>query len=61
MDLSPRQFGNVVYARLAAACLDEESRKKLDEDLYAPLIGWEAAEQKLMAAIMAPGPGGGDA
>ncbi len=57
MTLSPRQFGNVVYARLAANCLDGDDRKKLDEQLYAPLIGWEAAEQKLMAAILS-GPGG---
>lgn len=57
MALSPRQFGNVVYARLAAACLDGDARKQLDEDLYAPLGGWEAAEQRLWAAIMAPGPG----
>lgn len=54
MALSPRQFGNVVYARLAAQCLDGDARKQLDEDLYAPLGGWEAAEQRLWAAIMAP-------
>ena len=51
MGLTPRQFGNVVYARLAASCPDEESRKRLDEDLYAPLGGWDAAERNLMAAI----------
>ena len=57
MALTPRQFGNVVYARLAAACLDGDARKALDEDLYAPLIGWEAAERNLWTAIMSPAGG----
>lgn len=57
MALTARQFGNVVYARLAAQCLDGEDRKRLDEELYAPMGGWEAAEQRLWAAIMAPAPG----
>jgi len=53
-------FANMTYARLAAACPDGESRERLDRDLSAPMIGWDAAEQNLMRAIMsAPGPGPG--
>jgi hypothetical protein len=44
----------VVYAHLAAGCAgDPEARKRLDEDLYAPLGGWDNAERKLMALIAA--------
>jgi len=49
-------FCNVVYARLAAGCLEERDRKRLDEELYAPAGGWDAAERNLWKVIMsAPG------
>ncbi len=44
---------NVVYARLAAGCADNESRQKLDEELYAPAGGWEPAERNLWANMAA--------
>lgn len=48
-----------MYAHLAASCAgDPDARKRLDEDLYAPASGWDAAERNLMTAIMrAPAPG----
>lgn len=46
-------FANLVYARLTAGCMDADARRQLDEELYAPAGGWEAADQRLMAAIMA--------
>jgi hypothetical protein len=51
--LSPRQFGNVVYARLAAGCGDAKSRRELDEELYAPMGGWDAADRRLWTQIHA--------
>jgi hypothetical protein len=45
-----------VYARLVADCQRAEdpykAREKLDEELYAPLGGWEAADRRLWAAVM---------
>jgi hypothetical protein len=46
-------FCNVVYARLAAGCLTAEDRDRLDREVNAPLIGWDAAQRNLMAAISA--------
>ena len=50
-------FGNVVYAWLVASCQRAEdpfkARKQLDEELYAPLGGWEAADQRLWARVTA--------
>ena len=48
----------MVFAHLAAQCPDAEARKQLEEELYAPAGGWDAAEKRLRAAIMAaPDPG----
>jgi hypothetical protein len=36
-----------------------KAREKLDEELYAPMGGWDAADQRLWAAVMsAPDVGG---
>lgn len=55
--MSPRQFGNVVYARLVGQCERSEdpfkAREKLDTELYAPLIGQSVADARLWAAVMA--------
>jgi len=45
-------FANVVYARLAAGCLDEKDRERLDHELSAPPGGWDQAQRNLMRAIM---------
>jgi hypothetical protein len=45
---------------MAGQCLDGKDRQRLDEDLYAPPGGWEAADERLRAAIAAaPDPEGG--
>ncbi|HEY5987042.1 MAG TPA: hypothetical protein VIV12_11805 [Streptosporangiaceae bacterium] len=57
--MTPRVFCNVVYARLAAACLDAKERERLDQEVYAPAIGWEQADRNLWKAVMsAPDPEG---
>lgn len=49
---------NVVYAHLAAG-LDAEGREKLDEQLEAPVEGWEAVEARLWRRFDEAAAGGG--
>jgi hypothetical protein len=46
-----RLFCNLVYARLASACPDGESRDGLDRELGAPAGGWDAAERELWRRV----------
>jgi len=50
-------FGNLVYARLAAACPERADRERLDAELCAPLRGWDAVNRELMAMINSAGEG----
>jgi hypothetical protein len=50
-------FCNVVYARLAQACMAAENpgeaRQNLDHELSAPARGWAAVEADLWGRVMA--------
>lgn len=48
--MSPRMFCNVVLAWLSEG-LDGEGRKALERELYAPADGWDAADQRVFAAL----------
>lgn len=48
--MSPRLFCNVTFAWLMKD-LDSEGRKALERELYAPADGWDAANQRVLAAM----------
>jgi hypothetical protein len=43
----------VVYAWLLSHAGDQEARDEIIRQIYAPMGGWDAAEHRLFAAIMA--------
>lgn len=49
--MSPRLYCNVIYATLTARCGEKKDRDDLDRDLYAPMGGWGAAEQRLWGRV----------